>query len=200
MDISKEPESVRQLYGATPGKESFANNCLLARKLVEKGVRFVQLFHWGWDSHGAGADEALNKGFHDRCNQIDQPMAALIMDLKQRGLLDDTLVVWGGEFGRTSMRENRGGKEMALIGRDHNPNAFTFWMAGGGTKPGHTHGETDPIGYRSAVDPVSVHDFHATMLHLLGWDHLRLTFPFQGLNHRLTNVTKHAKVVKGIMA
>ena len=127
-------------------------------------------------------------------------MAALIVDLKQRGMLEDTLVVWGGEFGRTSMRENRGGQEMKLIGRDHNPNAFTFWMAGGGVKAGYTHGETDPIGYRAAVDPVSLHDFHATVMHLLGMDHLKLTFPFQGLNHRLSNVTKPSKIVHGIVA
>jgi hypothetical protein len=200
MDISKEPESIHKLYGTAPGKESFANNCLLARRLAESGVRFIQLFHWGWDSHGAGADEALNRGFIDRCEQIDRPMAALVTDLKQRGMLEDTLVVWGGEFGRTSMRENRNGVEMALTGRDHNPNAFTFWMAGGGVKPGFTFGETDPIGYKSIVDPVTINDFHATMLHLLGMDHHRLTWPHQGLNHRLSNVTKPSKIIKGIIA
>ena len=200
MDIKSEPEHIHELYGTQPGKESFGNNCLLARRLAEAGVRFIQLFHWGWDSHGAAGDEALNAGFRDRCKEVDRGMAALITDLKQRGLLEDTLVVWGGEFGRTSMRENRGGQEMKLIGRDHNPNAFTFWMAGGGVKRGFTHGETDPIGYRSVVDPVTLHDFHATMLHVLGMDHLKLTYPFQGLNHRLSNVTKHAVVVKGILA
>jgi len=200
MDISKEPPHIHELYGTKPGKESFGNNCLLARRLAEAGVRFIQLFHWGWDSHGAAGDEALNQGFQTRCTEVDQGMAALIGDLKQRGMLKDTLVVWGGEFGRTSMRENRGGQEMKLIGRDHNPNAFTFWMAGGGVKPGFTYGETDPIGYRAAINPVSLHDFHATLLHLMGMDHLKLTYPFQGLNHRLSNVTKHAEIVKGLLA
>lgn len=200
MDITKEPAHIHELYGTKPGKESFGNNCLLARRLAEAGVRFIQLFHWGWDSHGAEGSEALNQGFQTRCTEVDQGMAALVSDLKQRGMLKDTLIVWGGEFGRTSMRENRGGQEMKLIGRDHNPNAFTFWLAGGGVKPGFTYGETDPIGYRSAINPVSLHDFHATLMHLLGFDHMKLTYPFQGLNHRLSNVTKHAEVVKGFLA
>ena len=200
MDITNEPEHIQKLYGTEPGKESFANNCLLARRLAEAGVRFIQLFHWGWDSHGAGADEALNRGFLGRCEQIDRPMAALVSDLKQRGMLEDTLVVWGGEFGRTSMRENRNGVTMTLTGRDHNPNAFTWWMAGGGVKPGLTFGETDPIGYNSIIDPVSINDFHATMLHLLGMEHTRLTYPHQGAHHRLTNITKPSKVIRGILA
>jgi uncharacterized protein (DUF1501 family) len=139
FDLKLEPESAtHQLYGTQPGKESFANNCLLARRLAERGVRYIQLFHWGWDSHGAAASEALNQGFGDRCKEVDQPMTALLKDLKQRGLLEDTLVIWGGEFGRTPMLENRGGKDNAFVGRDHNPGVFTIWMAGGGVKPGLT--------------------------------------------------------------
>ena len=201
FDISKEPEWVHQLYGTQPGKEAFANNCLLARRLAERGTRFIQLFHWGWDSHGAAASEALNKGFTDRCNEVDRAMSGLLIDLKQRGLLEDTLVVWGGEFGRTPMQENRGGAEMAFVGRDHNPGGFTIWLAGGGVKPGFSFGETDPIGYEAVKDKVSVHDLHATMLHLLGFDHEKLVFPSQGANQRLTNITKPGtKVVKGILA
>ncbi|MES2996961.1 MAG: DUF1501 domain-containing protein [Verrucomicrobiota bacterium] len=201
FDINKEPEWVHQLYGTQKGKESFANNCLLARRLAERGVRYIQLFHWGWDSHGAAASEALNKGFSDRCKEVDQSMSALLIDLKQRGMLEDTLVVWGGEFGRTPMQENRGGNEMAFIGRDHNPGCFTIWMAGGGVKSGFTYGETDPIGYQAVKDKVSVHDFHATMLSLMGYQHDKFTFPFQGVNQRLSNITKPGtKIVKGIIA
>jgi hypothetical protein len=201
FDLKSEPASMHALYGTQPGKESFANNCLLARRLAERGVRYIQLFHWGWDSHGASASEALNRGFSDRCKEVDQPMTALIKDLKQRGMLEDTLVVWGGEFGRTPMQENRGGQEMAFTGRDHNPGAFTIWMAGGGVKPGVSYGETDPIGYEAFKDKVSVHDLHATMLQLLGFDHERFTYPFQGANQRLSNITKPGtKVVKGILA
>jgi uncharacterized protein (DUF1501 family) len=199
MDISQEPQHVHKLYGTEPGKESFANNCLLARRLVENGVRFVQLFDWGWDSHGSVEDEALNMGFVRKCRQIDQPIAALLKDLKQRGMLDDTLVIWGGEFGRTPMRENRGGMAMKLIGRDHNPQAFTMWMAGGGIKPGITYGTTDALGYAAAENPVPLRDFHATVLHLLGIDHRQLTFPFQGLKQKLTGVIP-AKVVREIVA
>jgi arylsulfatase A-like enzyme len=190
---------VHELYGTEPGKESFANNCLLARRLVERGVRYVQLFDWGWDSHGAGMAEALNGGFQDKCREVDQPMAALIKDLKARGLLEDTLVVWSGEFGRTPMRENRGGVEMKLVGRDHNPGAFTSWMAGGGVKPGITYGETDEVGYSPAVNPVPLEDYHATMLHLLGYEHKKFNFPFQGLNRRLTGV-KDARVIHDLIA
>jgi arylsulfatase A-like enzyme len=189
FDLSQEPAAVREMYGVEPGRESLANNCLLARRLIERGVRYVQLFDWGWDSHGASASEALNGGFKDKCTRLDRPAAALIKDLKQRGLLDETLIVWTGEFGRTSMQENRGGNKMAFIGRDHNPGAFTLWMAGGGARPGTAYGETDEMGYRSVINPVSVHDIHATMLALLGFDHLRLTYPFRGVNQRLTNVT-----------
>lgn len=201
FDIQQEPAHVHALYGTQPGQESFANNCLLARRLVERGVRYIQLFDWGWDSHGAAKGEALNGGFIDKCRSVDQPLAALIADLRQRGLLDDTLVVWGGEFGRTSMQENRGGRKSAFVGRDHNPGAFTIWMAGGGVKPGYTHGSSDDLGYEAVVDKVSPHDFHATLLHLLGFDHLRLTYPMAGVSMRLSNVTKPgSRVVKQILA
>jgi Protein of unknown function (DUF1501) len=201
FDLRKEPESVHAMYGTQPGKESFANNCLLARRLAERGVRYIQLFHWGWDSHGASASEALNSGFKKRCEEVDQSMSALLMDLKQRGLLEDTLVVWGGEFGRTPMLENRGGNDNPHVGRDHNPGAFTIWMAGGGVKPGLSFGESDPIGYEAVKDRVSVHDLHATLLHLTGFDHEKLTFPSQGANQRLSNITKSGtKVVHGVLA
>jgi hypothetical protein len=201
FDLSTEPKEVHDLYGTQPGRESFANNCLLARRLAERGVRFIQLFDWGWDSHGAGREEALNHGFKDKCRSIDQPCHALLTDLRRRGLLDDTLVIWGGEFGRTPMRENRGGREMSFIGRDHNPSAFTIWMAGGGARPGYSHGATDELGYEAIIDKVSPHDFHATVLALLGFDHLRFTYPLNGVPLRLTNVAKPgSKVVKALMA
>jgi hypothetical protein len=199
LDLSKESSHVHKLYGTEPGKESFANNCLLARRLIERGVRFVQLFDWGWDSHGASPQEALNKGFQNKCRDVDQPTAALITDLEQRGLLDDTLVIWGAEFGRTPMRENRGGREMAFVGRDHHPHAFTIWLAGGGVKPGFSYGETDPIGYNPVANPVHVRDFHATVLRLLGFDHERLVFESRGLKEKLTGV-KPAKVIQEIVA
>jgi hypothetical protein len=199
--IQQEPAAVQARYGVQPGKESFANNCLLARRLVERGVRFVQLFDWGWDSHGAAESEALNAGFKRKCEQMDRPVAALLADLRQRGLLEETLVIWGGEFGRTPMRENRLGATMTHVGRDHNPGAFTIWLAGAGVKAGHVHGETDELGYQAVADKVSPHDFHATLLHLLGFDHLAFTFPVAGVNQRLSNVTKPgSKVVKGILA
>lgn len=197
MDINKEPEYIHQLYGTEPGKASFANNCLLARKLVENGVRFVQLFHWGWDSHGAGREEGLDAGFKDRCREVDQPMTALLLDLKQRGLLEDTIVVWGGEFGRTPMWENRNGQKMPFVGRDHHTDAFTIWLAGGGIKPGISYGETDELGYYGVRDRVHIHDLQATILHQLGLDHEKLTYPFQGRNFRLTDV--HGKVVDSIL-
>ena len=199
MDIRKEPDSVHAQYGSKPGEGSFANNCLVARRLLERGVRFIQLYHWGWDSHGADAKEALNLGFNDRCREVDQPTAALLADLKSRGLLDDTLVVWGGEFGRTPMRENRGGQEMKYVGRDHNPGAFTIWLAGGGVRPGISYGETDDMGYEIVKDPVEIRDLHATMLYLLGFDHHRLNYRFQGLEQKLTSV-KAARVVAEILA
>jgi hypothetical protein len=199
MDLSQEPEHIHQLYATEPGKESLANNCLLARRLIERGVRFVQLFDWGWDSHGASESEAINHGFINKCRQLDQPVAALLIDLEQRGLLNDTLVVWSGEFGRTPMRENRGGKEMAFIGRDHHPHAFTLWLAGGGVKGGFSYGETDPIGYSPVGEPVQVRDLHATILRLLGMNHEKLIFPYQGLNQKLTGV-KHARVIEEILS
>ena len=198
FDLKSEPKHIHELYGTEPGKESFANNCLLARRLAERDVRFIQLFHWGWDSHGAAAEESLDEGFKDRCREIDRPMSALLTDLKQRGLLDDTLVVWGGEFGRTPMRENREGVEMPFIGRDHHPGAFTIWLAGAGVKPGFSFGQTDEVGYNVVENPVSPHDLHATLLHLLGFDHQRLTYPFQGAELRLSNITKPSRVVDDI--
>lgn len=191
MDIQNEPEYIHELYGTQPGKESFANNCLLARKLVEQGVRFVQLFDWGWDSHGTGPDTALDLGFRNKCREIDRPMTALLLDLKQRGLLDETLVVWGGEFGRTPMQENRDNKDMPFAGRDHHPDAYTIWMAGGGIKKGVTWGETDEIGFSAVSGRTAVHDIHATMLHLLGFDHEKFTYEFQGRPFRLTDVEGH---------
>ncbi len=199
FDISNEPKDVHEFYGTQPGKESFANNCLLARRLAERGVRFIQLFHWGWDSHGAGENEALNGGFIRRCKETDQSIAALISDLKQRGLLDETLIIWGGEFGRTPMRENRGGTKMRFVGRDHNPGAFTMWMAGGGIQPGISYGETDPIGYQVATDKMSARDMQATVLHLLGFNHQKLSYPFRGLDQTLPGVTEASRVVKEIL-
>ena len=201
FDIQQEPEHVHTLYGTEPGKESFANNCLLARRLVERGVRYVQLFDWGWDSHGAGESEALNAGFKTKCQQTDRPLMALLTDLEQRGVLYDTLVIWGGEFGRTPMQENRGGRKMKFAGRDHHPSAFTMWMGGGGVKGGFSYGETDEIGFLPVVNPVQVQDLHRTKLHLLGLDHERLTYPWAGgLNQRLTTVTKEASLLSDILA
>jgi Protein of unknown function (DUF1501) len=199
FDIRREPTSTLAAYGCKPGQESFANNCLVARRLAERGVRFIQLYHWGWDSHGSSAKEALNIGFVDRCRETDQPIGALLTDLKQRGMLEDTLVVWGGEFGRTSMQENRGGAVNPYVGRDHNPNAFTIWMAGGGIKRGISYGETDAMGYDVVRDPVEIRDLHATMLFVLGFDHHKLNYPFQGLDQKLTSV-KPARVVAEVLA
>ena len=200
FDIAREPQAILERYGAAPGQESFANNCLLARRLAERDVRFIQLFDWGWDHHGTQPKNDCKEGIARKCGEIDRPIGALLEDLRQRGLLDETLVVWGGEFGRTPMKENRAGNQNAGAGRDHHRDAFTIWMAGGGAKPGFSYGETDPIGYRVAIDPVSPHDLHATLLHLLGFDHRRLTHPFQGLDQRLTNVTKPSRVVKEVFA
>ncbi|HVW09360.1 MAG TPA: DUF1501 domain-containing protein [Bryobacteraceae bacterium] len=186
QDFSKEPESIHRMYGTTPGQPSFANNCLLARRLVERGVRFVQLFHRDWDTHGANlGDDIVNK-LPAVCRETDGPAAALVKDLKQRGMLDDTLIIWAGEFGRTPVNEGRGG--VKFLGRDHHPKAFTVWLAGGGIKPGLTYGATDEIGYNIADKPVAVHDLHATALRLLGIDHKRLTYRFQGRDFRLTDV------------
>jgi hypothetical protein len=199
MDLNQESAETLQAYGAKPGAESFANNCLLARRLVEQGVRYVQLFGWGWDTHGSSKSESLNHGFRDKCKQTDKPIAALLNDLRSRGLLEDTLVVWGGEFGRTPMRENRMGATMAFMGRDHSPDAFTIWMAGAGVKGGYTYGETDPVGYTPAENPVQLRDFHATLLHLLGFDHHEMNVPFKGLNQKLTGV-KEANVIEDVLA
>lgn len=198
MNIDNEPDYIHQLYGARPGKACFANNVLLARRLVEKGVRFVQLFDWGWDTHGTGADLAVDIGLVNKCRETDRPVTALLLDLKQRGLLDETLVVWGGEFGRTPMLENRNGVKMPYLGRDHHTDAFTIWMAGGGIKGGVSHGETDEIGFNAIRGQVSVFDIQATILHLLGFDHERFTFPFQGRDFRLTDVG--GKVIHEILA
>ena len=189
MDLKSEPQHVLDLYGAKPGESSFANNCLLARRLIERGTRYVQLFHEAWDQHGN-----LVKGLTKNCQDTDQACAALITDLKQRGLLDETLVIWGGEFGRTPMVQGT-----TADGRDHHPNAFTMWMAGGGVKGGITYGETDDLCFNVAENPVHVRDLHATILHLLGYDHHRFSFPFQGLDQRLTGV-EEARIVKEILA
>ncbi len=186
MDISKEPQDVQEMYGAKPGQAVFANNCLLARRLVERGVRFVQLFDWGWDTHGTGPTDDLITQLPRKCKQVDQPVAALIRDLKQRGMLDDTLVIWSGEFGRTPMNEERNGSK--YLGRDHHPHCFTMFMAGGGLKPGITYGETDDLGYSITEKPLHVHDLQATILHLLGIQHEQLTFRYQGRDFRLTDV------------
>ncbi len=187
MDLSKESKETLEMYGAEPGKPSYANACLLARRLTERGVRFVQIFHEAWDHHGG-----LTAGLKEQCGKTDQASAALIKDLKQRGLLDDTLVIWGGEFGRTPMVQ--GGND----GRDHHPKAFTMWLAGGGVKPGLTLGGSDDFGFNATQDPVHVHDLHATILHLLGFDHTKLTYHFQGRDFRLTDV--HGEVVQKLLA
>ncbi|MBM3728072.1 MAG: DUF1501 domain-containing protein [Acidobacteria bacterium] len=186
MDMSQEPQSILDLYGARPGDGSFASNCLLARRLAERGVRFIQLYHRDWDHHG---DVKVNVEL--KAPEVDQATAALITDLKQRGLFDDTLIVWGGEFGRTPM--SQGGN-----GRDHHIKGFTYLLAGGGIKGGLTYGATDDLGYAAVEDPVSVHDFHATMLYLMGIDHKRLTVKQQGLDVRLTGIS--GDVVRGILS
>jgi hypothetical protein len=190
-DLAGEPAHVHELYGTEPGAVSFANNCLLARRMVERGVRFVQLYHRGWDTHGASAGTDIVVRLPGLCLEVDRAMAALLTDLKHRGLLDTTLVIWGGEFGRTPINEARNGSK--LLGRDHHPRAFTMWMAGGGIKPGITLGRTDDLGYNVVEDAVDVHDLHATILHLMGFDHKKLTYRFQGRDFRLTDV--HGNVV-----
>ncbi len=192
MDLAGESRATLDLYGVDPAKPSFARNCLLARRLVERGVRFVQLYHTNWDSHG-GPGETLESDFEKVCRDVDQAQAALVRDLKSRGLLEDTLVIWGGEFGRTPMGENR-----EKTGRNHHIDAFTIWMAGGGVKAGAVVGETDELGFGPIQDRVHVHDLHATVLHLLGLDHQRLTFRFQGRDFRLTDV--HGELVPALMA
>ena len=197
MDISKEPKHVLEAYGATPGGASLANNILLARRLVEEGVRFVHLFDWGWDFHGTNPNEDIRDGLTRKAAGFDKPAAALIEDLERRGLLEDTLVLCTGEFGRTPFREGRtaGGN---ILGRDHYPDCYSVWLAGGGVKGGHVHGASDDLGFKVATNPVHIHDLQATILHLLGFDHTKLTWRFQGRDFRLTDV--HGHVVKDILA
>jgi hypothetical protein len=188
MDISREPQHILEMYGAEPGVPSFANNCLLARRMIERGVRFVQLFHEAWDQHGN-----LRNDLKKNCENTDKASAALVKDLKARGLLDETIVLWGGEFGRTPMVQGDGDD-----GRDHHPNAFTMWMAGGGFRPATVYGQSDELGFNVGSSPVHVRDLHATLLHQLGFDHERFTYPFQGLDAKLTGV-EHARVVREIL-
>ena len=196
MDISREPQLIHELYGTQPGRASFANNCLLARRLVERGVRFVQLYHRGWDNHGTTSHDDIVTRLPSLCRETDQGAAALIKDLRQRGMLDNTLVVWGGEFGRTPMNEER--NRSKFLGRDHHPRAFSMWLAGGSIKGGVTVGQTDELGYNVVEDPVEVHDLHATILHLIGLDHTRLTYRFQGRDFRLTDIS--GNVIKKLLA
>ncbi|MAG55429.1 MAG: sulfatase [Planctomycetes bacterium] len=198
MDIRREPAEVRELYGADPGKPSFANHCLLARRLVERGVRFVQLYDWGWDIHGTGKHDDLMTQFPMKCRQTDRPIAALLKDLRRRGLLDSTLVVWGGEFGRTSMNEKRNGSR--FLGRDHHPDCFTIWMAGGGARAGSVFGETDPLGYTVHQDPVHVRDLQATILWQLGLDPHRRSYSYQGLRRRLIGPADWPRVRHELLA
>jgi hypothetical protein len=197
MDISREPQKVLDAYGAKPGAGTFANNCLLARRLVEQGVRYVQLFDWGWDFHGTNPNEDIRDGLTKKGTTTTQSVAALIQDLKNRDMLKDTLVIWGGEFGRTPFREGRtaGGQ---VLGRDHYPDVFSLMVAGGGIKGGHTHGASDELGFKVAENEVHVHDLQATLQHCLGFDHTKLTYRFQGRDYRLTDV--HGKVVKDILS
>ena len=186
VDISREPEHIQKLYGAEPGKTSFANNCLMARRLIEQGVRVVQLVDLDWDHHGDTKARDLMDALPKQCRSVDRAVAGLLRDLRERSMLDETLVVWAAEFGRTPVREDRGNGQ--FIGRDHHPFAATFWMAGGGVRPGITYGATDELGFQATEKPMHIHDLQATILHLMGIDHERLTFRFQGREHRLTDV------------
>ncbi len=197
MDISKETKETQEAYGAVPGESSFANNCLLARRLVEQGVRFVQLFDWGWDFHGTGAGEGLTDGLTNKWAKTDKPIAALIEDLKERGLFEDTLIICGGEFGRTPFREGRTAGSQ-ILGRDHYPDCFTMWMAGGGVKGGYNYGQTDELGFKVVENKVTPHDLQATIMHLLGFNHEQLTYRFQGRDYRLTDV--HGTVIQDVLA
>lgn len=219
MDISKEPKHILEMYGAQPGYVSpaegaddprvlykgddptFANNCLLARRLVEAGVRFVQLYDWGWDHHGSSLGESIDETLPIKCQASDRPIAALIRDLAQRGLLDETLIVWGGEFGRTPMMQNNVRSELkkGYVGRDHHPYAFTMWMAGGGVKGGLAYGKTDEFGYYPVENPTSVRHLQATILHLLGLDPHRFSYLYQGLENRLIGPTDEGQVLKEII-
>jgi uncharacterized protein (DUF1501 family) len=198
MDISRESAKTLEDYGAKPGQASFANNCLLARRLVESGVRFVQLYDWGWDGHGTGVNDDLVHQLPKKCLEVDRPIAALISDLKLRGLLDETLVIWGGEFGRTSMMEARDGS--TYLGRDHHPKAFTMLFAGGGMKPGLVYGETDEFGYFVTKNEMTVRDLQATILYLLGLDAQSLTYPYLGLDQRLIGPEGKARVHRELIA
>jgi hypothetical protein len=220
MDITKEPRHILELYGAKPGHISasdtaddprplykgddptFANNCLLARRLVEQGVRFVQLYDWGWDHHGSSPGESIDETLPIKCKQVDQAVAALLVDLEQRGMMESTLVIWGGEFGRTPMMQNNVNTELkrGFYGRDHHPYAYTIFLAGAGVKSGLAYGATDEIGYYIAENPVGVRDLQATILHLMGLDPYRFHFPFQGLKHRLIGPTDEGSVVEDILA
>jgi Protein of unknown function (DUF1501) len=191
VDIWSEPDEVHALYGTERGKVSLANNCLLARRLVERGVRFVQLFDSGWDIHGTSPGDDLMNQFPKKCRELDRPLAGLITDLRRRGLLDDTLVIWGGEFGRTPMNEERDGSK--YLGRDHHPHSFTLLMAGAGVKRGSVIGATDDLGYAVVDTPIPVHDLQATVLHLLGLDHEKLTYRFMGRDFRLTDVAGNVR-------
>ncbi len=195
-NLSTEPSDVLDLYGAVPGEHSFAANCLLARRLAESGVRFIQLFDWGWDSHGTGPQDDIVTSLPKQCQRTDQASAALLVDLEQRGLLEDTILIWGGEFGRTPMNEKRNGS--TFLGRDHHPHAMTMWMAGGGIKEGISYGETDDLGYLIHENPMDIHDLHATMLHLLGIEHESFTYMHQGRDFRLTDVS--GKIVTDLIA
>jgi hypothetical protein len=197
MDISREPQQVLDLYGAQPGAGSFANNCLLARRLVEQGVRFVQLHDWGWDFHGTGPGEDIRRGLTNKCRGMEKAVAALIRDLRARGMLDETLVVWGGEFGRSPFREGRTAGSPNL-GRDHHPFCFSIFMAGGGVKRGISYGSSDELGFDVGDNRVHIHDLQTTILHLLGMDHRRLTYRFQGREYRLTDV--FGELVPAILA
>ena len=220
MDLSREPKHILELYGAQPGYVSpaesaddprvlyrgddptFANNCLLARRLVENGVRFVQLYDWGWDHHGSSPGESIDETLPIKCQAADRAMTALITDLEQRGLLDETLIVWGGEFGRTPMMQNNVRTELkkGFVGRDHHPHAFTIWMAGGGIRGGLAWGQTDEFGYYPIEHPVTVRDLQATILHLLGLDPYRFSYLYQGLENRLIGPTNEGQILQGILA
>jgi len=221
VDIASEPQHILDLYGAEPGRTSaaesaddprelykgddptFANNCVLARRLVERGVRFVQLYDWGWDHHGTSPGESIDETLPIKCQQIDRAVSELVSDLKQRGMLDETLVVWGGEFGRTPMLQNNvnTSPKPGFVGRDHHQHAFTMWMAGGGIKSGLAYGATDDIGYNAVENPVSIRDLQATIiLHQLGIDPFSLHVSHQGLNQRLIGPTDEARIVRDIIA
>ena len=197
MDISRETQTTLDAYGAVPGSASFANNCLLARRLITEGVRFVQLYDWGWDVHGTAKHDDLVHQLPKKCEETDRPISALLTDLKQMGLLDETLVVFGGEFGRTPMIEDRNGK--SFLGRDHHPDCFSLWIAGGGFRGGYAHGATDPLGFTVSENPVTVRDLQATLLHAMSLDPHQLSFPFQGLNQRLIGPANTPNVVPELL-